>query len=130
MDPGARSSRVHYAWIAAAVTFLTLLAAGGARAMPGVILVPMGNEFQWSPAKVSSIVSINIFLFGLIGPFAAALYQRFGLRLMMMTGLALISLGYGISVFASQYWEFVLLWGIVVGIGSGLAATVLGAAVA
>src|SRR3954469_12659745 len=123
-------ARIHYAWIAAGVTFVTLLAAAGARAAPGVVLIPVGNEFQWSRAKVSSIVSINIFLFGLIGPFAAALYQRFGLRRMMMTGLALLSIGYGASVYATHYWEFVLLWGFVVGVGSGLAATVLGAAVA
>lgn len=131
-DSSATNTRptFHYAWIVAGVAFLTLLAAAGGRATPGVILQPLGNEFQWSPAKVSSIVSINIFLFGLIGPFAAALYQRFGLRLMMMAGLALISIGYGTSVYATQYWQFVLLWGIVVGIGSGLAATVLGAAVA
>src|ERR1700712_1163582 len=122
--------RMHYAWIVAGVTFLTLLAAAGARATPGVILLPLGNEFQWSRATVSSIVSINIFLYGLIGPFAAALYQRFGLRRTMMTGMALLAVGYGASTFATHYWQFVLLWGVVVGIGSGLAATVLGAAVA
>jgi predicted MFS family arabinose efflux permease len=122
--------RLHYAWIAAGVTFFTLLAAAGARATPGVILLPLGNEFQWSRATVSSIVSINIFLYGLIGPFAAALYQRFGLRRTMMTAMALLTLGYGLSTLATQYWQFVVLWGFVVGAGSGLAATVLGAAVA
>ena len=121
---------LHYAWIAAAVAFVTLLAAAGARATPGVILLPLGNEFQWSRATVSSIVSINIFLYGLIGPFAAALYQRFGLRRTMMAGMALLSVGYGTSTVATHYWQFVLLWGVVVGVGSGLAATVLGAAVA
>jgi MFS family permease len=112
------------------VTFFTLLAAAGARATPGVILLPLGNEFQWSRATVSSIVSINIFLYGLIGPFAAALYQRFGLRRTMMTAMALLTTGYGLSTVATQYWQFVVLWGFVVGAGSGLAATVLGAAVA
>ncbi len=122
--------RLHYAWIAAGVTFFTLLAAAGARATPGVILLPLGNEFQWSRATVSSIVSINIFLYGLIGPFAAALYQRFGLRRTMVAAMALLTLGYGLSTVATQYWHFVVLWGFVVGAGSGLAATVLGAAVA
>jgi len=126
----AKPEKLHYAWIAAAVTFVTLLAAAGARATPGVILLPVGNEFQWSRATVSSIVSINIFLYGLIGPFAAALYQRFGLRRTMMAGMFLLALGYGLSTLATHYWQFVVLWGFVVGIGSGLAATVLGAAVA
>ncbi len=130
MSTAAASRKLHYAWIAAGVTFLTLLAAAGARATPGVIMLPIGNEFQWSRAKVSAIVSVNIFLFGLIGPFAAALYQRFGLRRTMMAALALLSVGYGVSTVATQYWQFLLLWGFVVGAGSGLAATVLGAAVA
>ena len=112
------------------MTFVTLLAAAGARATPGVMLIPFGNEFQWSRATVSSIVSINIFLYGLIGPFAAALYQRFGLRRTMMAAMALLAVGYGASTFATRYWQFVVLWGVVVGAGSGLAATVLGAAVA
>jgi predicted MFS family arabinose efflux permease len=122
--------KVHYAWIVAGVTFLTLLAAAGARAMAGVILLPFGNEFQWSRAKVSSIISINIFLYGLVGPFAAALYQRFGLRRTMLAAMTLLCLGYAASTAATHYWQFVLLWGVVVGVGSGLAATVLGAAVA
>lgn len=126
----AASSKLHYAWIAAGVTFVTLLAAAGARATPGVILLPLGNEFQWSRATVSSIVSINIFLYGLMGPFAAALYQRFGLRRTMMAAMTMLAAGYGLSTLATHYWQFVVLWGFVVGIGSGLAAAVLGAAVA
>ena len=123
-------NKMHYAWIVAGVTFGTLLAAAGARAAPGVTLLPLGNEFQWSRAKVSAIISINIFLYGLIGPFAAALYQRFGLRRCMLAGMALLSAGYALSMVATAYWQFVALWGFVVGAGSGLAATVLGAAVA
>jgi predicted MFS family arabinose efflux permease len=126
----APDRRLHYAWIAAAVTFVTLLAAAGARATPGVILLPVGNEFQWSRATVSSVVSINIFLYGLIGPFAAALYQRFGLRRTMVAAMTLLATGYGCSTLATKYWHFVVLWGFVVGAGSGMAATVLGAAVA
>lgn len=122
--------KFHYAWIVAGVTFVTLLAAAGARATPSVTLLPFGNEFQWSRAKVSSIVAVNIFLYGLIGPFAAALYQRFGLRRTMIAAMLLLSAGYGLSTWATAYWHFVILWGFVVGAGSGLAATVLGAAVA
>src|SRR5512143_630377 len=120
--PNSPGRRWHYGWIAAGVTFVTLLAAAGARATPGIILLPIGNEFQWSRATVSSIVSINIFLYGLIGPFAAALYQRFGLRRTMMTAMVLLATGYSLSTVATHYWQFVLLWGVVVGAGSGMAA--------
>ncbi|HEY1765813.1 MAG TPA: MFS transporter [Opitutaceae bacterium] len=127
---GDARGRIHYGWIVAAVTFLTLLAAAGGRAAPSVMLVPVCNEFQWSRATVSSVISVNIFLYGLVGPFAAALYQSLGLRRSMLAALTLIGLGYGLSVGATHYWQFVLLWGVVVGIGSGMAATVLGASVA
>ena len=122
--------KFHYAWIVAAVTFITLLAAAGGRAAPGVLIVPICNEFQWSRATVSSVISVNIFLYGMVGPFAAALYQRFGLRKTMMVSMAMISTGYALSAYASAYWHFLILWGVVVGLGSGMAATVLGAAVA
>lgn len=121
---------MHYAWVVAGVTFLTLLAAAGGRAAPGVMIIPVCNEFQWSRATVSSIVAINIFLYGLIGPFAAALYQSMGLRRTMLLAMSLIAAGYGLSTLATAYWQFVVLWGFVVGAGSGMAATVLGAAVA
>lgn len=132
MNPStpAPAPRLHYAWVVAGVTFLTLLAAAGARSAPGVMLLPLGNEFQWSRATVSSVVAINIFIFGLIGPFAAALYVRLGLRRTMMLGMGLLALGYGSTVFLRTYAQFVVLWGLVVGAGSGMAATVLGAAVA
>jgi predicted MFS family arabinose efflux permease len=121
---------VHYGWIVAAVTFLTLLAAAGGRAAPGVMILPLCNEFQWSRATVSSVIAINIFLYGLIGPFAAALYQSLGLRRTMLLAMMLIGVGYAASTQATHYWQFVVLWGCVVGAGSGMAATVLGAAVA
>ena len=129
-SPPNRPEKIHYAWVVAGVTFVTLLAAAGARATSGVTILPFGNEFQWSRAKVSAIISVNIFLYGLIGPFAAALYQRFGLRRTMLAAMALLSGGYALSLGATAYWQFVVLWGVVVGSGSGLAATVLGAAVA
>lgn len=131
-SPSAPSRRwpVHYAWIVMGVTFMTLLAAAGGRAAPGILILPLANEFQWSRATVSSIVAINIFLYGLIGPFAAALYQSFGLRRTMLLAMILIALGFAASTVSTTYWQFLLAWGVVVGLGSGMAATVLGAAVA
>lgn len=121
---------LHYAWVVAGVTFLTLLAAAGSRSASGVLVLPLGNAFQWSRATVSSIISLNILLFGLAGPFAAALYQSFGLRRAMLLGVTLIGSGYALSTLATHYWQFLLSWGVLVGLGSGMTAMVLGAAVA
>ena len=126
----ARRSKLHYAWVVAAVTFLTLLAAAGVRATPGVLIVPLETEFGWSRATISFAVGINIFLYGLIGPFAAAVMDRFGLRRTMLIALALIAAGVALTPLMTQPWQLVLLWGVVVGTGSGATALVLGATVA
>ena len=73
-------SKVHYAWVVAAVTFCILLVGAGVRATPSILLVPLETEFGWSAATISSAIGVNIFLFGIIGPFAVAVMERFGLR--------------------------------------------------
>jgi sugar phosphate permease len=126
----ARRGKLHYAWVVAAVTFLTLLAAAGVRATPGVLIVPLETEFGWSRATISFAVGTNIFLYGLIGPFAAAVMDRFGLRRTMLAALSLIAAGVALTPLMTQPWQLVLLWGVVVGTGSGTTALVLGATVA
>jgi sugar phosphate permease len=126
----ARPARLHYAWVVAAVTFLTLLAAAGMRATPGVLIVPLEREFGWSRATISFAVGVNVLLYGLIGPFAAAVMDRFGLRRTMLAALALIAAGVALTPMMREPWQLVLLWGVVVGSGSGVTALVLGATVA
>jgi sugar phosphate permease len=125
-----RRGKLHYAWIVAGVTFLTLLTAAGLRATPGVLIVPLETEFGWSRATISFAIGVNIFLYGLIGPFAAAVMDRFGLRRTMLAALVLIALGVALTPLMTEPWQLVLLWGFVVGGGSGVTALVLGATVA
>src|SRR5437764_14387665 len=89
----ARQRRLHYAWIVAGVTFLTLLVAAGLRATPGVLIVPLETEFGWSRATISFAVGLNIFLYGLIGPFAAAVMERCGLRRTVLAALGCLASG-------------------------------------
>ncbi len=123
-------SRVHYAWVVAAVTFGVLLTAAGIRSTPGVLIVPLEAEFGWSRSTISFAVALNIFLYGLAGPFAAAILERFGLRRTIMTALAVIATGVALTPLMEQSWQLMLLWGVVVGSGSGVTALVLGATVA
>ncbi len=124
------SGRLHYAWIVAAVTFVALLGASGFRSTPGVLIVPLQHEFGWSRATISLAVSINLVLFGFSGPFAAAAMERFGMRRVMLVALLAISAGSALTVGMRAPWELYLLWGVVVGLGSGSMATVLAATVA
>lgn len=125
----ASRGKLHYAWVVAGVTFLTLLVAAGLRATPGVLIVPLETEFGWSRATISFAIGINIFLYGLIGPFAAAVMDRFGLRRTMVAALAAIAAGVALTPLMTRPWQLVLLWGVVVGAGSGATALVLGATV-
>ncbi|MCG5243305.1 MFS transporter [Azospirillum doebereinerae] len=121
---------VHYGWVTVAVTFLTMLVSAGAVGAPGVLLLPLQREFGWSTADISIALAIRLLLFGLMGPFAAALINRYGVKRMALSSLTLVGGGLLLSLAMRELWQLILLWGIVVGFGTGLTALVLGATVA
>jgi predicted MFS family arabinose efflux permease len=125
----AASRGLHFGWFVVAATFLTLLVAAGAVGAPGVLLLPLQREFGWSTAAISSAMALRLMLFGLMGPFAAALINRYGVRQVTLAALSLIGAGFGLSMFMSKIWQLLLLWGVVVGVGTGLTALVLAATV-
>jgi sugar phosphate permease len=122
--------RIHYAWIVAAVTFVALMGAAGFRATPSVLIVPLQQEFGWNRAVISIAVSINLILFGLTGPFAAALMDRVGLRAVTVGALITVATGALLTTLMNAPWQLYLLWGVVVGLGTGCMASVLAATVA
>ena len=109
----------HRAWIVAAVAFVTLIGAAGFRAVPSVLIDPLHDEFGWSRATIASAVSINLVLFGLFSPFAAALMDRLGMRRVVVGALILVSAGSGLTVFMRSSWQLLLCWGVLVGVGTG-----------
>jgi MFS family permease len=121
---------IHYGWVIVAVTFLTMLVTAGAMGAPGVLIVPLEHEFGWDNAQISSALALRLLLFGLFGPFAAALMNRFGLRRVMISAAAMIVAGLLASLAMTQVWQLIVLWGLVVGVGTGLTAIVLAATVA
>jgi MFS family permease len=123
-------ARVHYAWVVAGVAFATLVAAAAFRAAPGPLMVPLHDELGWSIVTMSAAVSVNLVLYGLSAPLAAALMQRFGLRRVTTAGLLLIAAGAGLSVVAQAAWQLVLTWGMLIGLGTGSMALVFAATVA
>jgi MFS family permease len=122
--------RPHRAWIVAAVAFVALVGAAGFRAAPGVLMVPLQDEFGWSRTTTSLAVSVNLVLFGLTAPFAAALMDRFGIRRVTASALVLVAAGSGLTVFMTASWQLVLCWGVLVGLGTGSMAMVFAATVA
>jgi predicted MFS family arabinose efflux permease len=115
----AQRRRVHRAWLIAAVTFVTMLGAAGFRSVPSVLMDPLHADFGWSHATIGSAMSINMTLFGLMSPFAAALMDRFGIRPVVSVALVLVATGSGLTVFMTSSWQLLLLWGVLVGLGTG-----------
>ena len=119
----------NYAFVVAGVTFAALLVAAGLRAAPGVLMVPIGVNFGWSRSTVSTAAAVGICLYGLVGPFAAALMQTVGIRRTMMGGLALMASATFASLWMREPWQYIATWGVISGVGSGAVASVMGAAV-
>jgi predicted MFS family arabinose efflux permease len=119
--------KLHYGWVVVATTFVVLVVSAGIRAAPGVLIVPLEEEFHWSRATISFAIGINILLYGLVGPFAAALMDRFGVRRTTTTALALTAAGVALSPLMHQSWQLIALWGVVVGAGSGVFGAFLAA---
>ena len=124
------AGRVHYAWVVVGLMFTVILATVGVRAAPGVLIVPLEQEFGWSAGTISGAISLNILLGGLVGPFGAALIQRIGMRSTVLCSLSLLAIGASGAALATTPWELYATWGVLVGIGSGAGMVGMATAVA
>jgi len=125
-----RIRRLHYAWVVVAVTLLTLMAAQAVRAAPGVIIVPLEQEFGWDRAAISLAVGVSLLAFGLGGPLGGMLLERFGPRRLLLGGIVLIAAGLFALLNIHELWQLHLVWGLVIGLGTGAAGQVASAAIA
>ena len=121
---------IHYGWVVAGVSFLTLITAAGFRSTTGVLIVPLQDEFGWSRATISAAVSINLVLYGLGGPFAAGLYDRIGLRRVIAGALLVIAISSTLTTQMRAPWQLDLLWGVANGLATGAIGVTLAAVIA
>ncbi|MFI9801550.1 MFS transporter [Streptomyces sp. NPDC052302] len=127
--PSPRRPRVHRAWFVAAVAFVTILGAAAFRSLPGLLIDPLNADFGWSRGTIGAAVSINLALYGLTAPFAAALMDRFGIRRVVAVALVLIAAGSGLTYWMTAAWQLLLCWGLLVGLGTGSMALAFAATV-
>lgn len=123
------AERLHYGWIVAGLAFVVLFCSAGVRSAPGVLIVPLEHAFGWDRSTISAAIAFNLVLFGLMGPFAGAAMQRFGIRRTVMLALALLAVAIAASTYMTEPWHMMLTWGLLVGIGSGVSASVFAATV-
>ncbi|MFQ6141665.1 MFS transporter [Streptomyces sp. SID10815] len=128
-EPRPRRTTIHRAWFVAAVTFVTIVGAAAFRSLPGLLIDPLHEEFGWSRGTITAAVSINLALYGLTAPFAAALMDRFGIRRVVAAALTVIAVGAGLTVWMTAPWQLWLCWGVLVGLGSGSMALAFAATV-
>lgn len=124
------NKKLHYSWIIILVTFFTILMAAGVRAMLAVVMEPLESYFGWSRILISFALAVNLFVYGLCGPFAAAFMELYGVRCIMNSALLLLAIGSGFSIFMNESWQMVVLLGFAFGTGIGFLSTVLGAIIA
>jgi MFS family permease len=121
---------IHPAWLAVGVTFLTLVTTAGFRSASSVLIIPLEDAFGWGREQISLAIAINVLIYGLVAPFAAALMERFGIRRVVMSALTAVSIGSALTMFMSAPWQLIALWGFVVGASTGAMALVFAATVA
>ncbi|MDQ2186944.1 MFS transporter [Alcaligenaceae bacterium A4P071] len=121
---------IHYGWVVAAVAFLAMLSSSAALGLPGVLLRPLGESYGWNTEQISSALAVRFLLFGLMAPFSAIFMARYGLRNVMCVALTLVASGLILATGMTALWQLFMLWGVMLGIGSGLTALVLAAVVA
>ncbi|MGV9319175.1 MFS transporter [Streptomyces sp. NPDC003660] len=119
----------HRAWWVAAVTGTAIVVAGACSTLPGILQGPLRHDFGWSRGSIGLAVSVNMVLYGLTAPYAAALSDRFGVRRVVAAALLTVAAGAGLTTMTTAAWQFTLLWGLLVGAGTGALSMTLGAAV-
>ena len=125
-----KRGKLHYGWVVVGAAFCALLVSAGIRATPGVLILPLEREFGWSDATISTAIAINIVLFGLAGPFSAALMARIGVRPVVAAALGFNAVAVAATMFVREPWQLILIWGVCVGLSTGLIANVLAATIA
>ena len=123
-------TKLHYAWIIVAVTFAAVIVTAGVRATPSILIIPFEAEFHWSRATISFALGINLLLYGAVGPFAAAVMDRFGARRTMILALAATAAAVALTPAMREPWQLILLWGVVVGLSTGFIGGYLAAFIA
>jgi len=122
--------KLHYSWIVLAVTFISIIVAGIIRSSSGVFIDPFEQQFDWSRPSISFAFALSLFLYGFSGPFMAAFVEKFGLKRMMIGSMSLLTIGLAFTFIMRSEWQLMLIWGVMMGIGSGLFLTVLSTQVA
>jgi MFS family permease len=97
-----------------AIGFMTV----GTRATVSSFLKTIITDLESSRGTVSFIVAVNIWLSGLLQPFAGHIMDRFGARGLFTASIALYGLGIVLIGITHSVWYLLIIYGVVVGVAS------------
>ncbi|MEH7380866.1 MFS transporter [Bacillus sp. JJ1533] len=117
--------RIHYSWFILAITFFSIIVAGIVMSSSGVFIDPFEKEFGWDRSVIALAFAISLFLFGISGPFMAALLEVIGLKKMMFGSMATLLTGLMLTLIINQSWQLIIIWGVIIGLGASLFLTVV-----
>ena len=117
--------RIHYSWFILVITFFSIIVAGITLSSSGVFLGPFEQEFGWDRSVIAMAFAISLFLYGISGPFMAALLEVIGLKKMMLAAMAVLIVGIALTLLMQQAWQLMIIWGFIIGLGASLFLTVL-----
>ncbi len=118
-EPTRLPSKLHYGWVVVAAGALMGCVAIGTTFSLAVFLKPMAEATGWSRTGVSSAMTVVFLTMGVGGFGWGTLTDRFGPRIVVLSGGVLLGLGLALASRATSLLEFQLVYGIMVGGAAG-----------
>jgi len=111
---------IYYGWVIVGIAVFTMFLVYGVRHSFSVFFPSLLNEFGWKRGSTSIMLSLHIFTYGFVAPFAGLLVDRWKPRRVMVMGVTILGLASAACGLASQLWHFYLIFGILAPAGLSL----------
>lgn len=111
-------SPFYYGWIIVGIAILAMTLIYGTRHSFSVFFPPILDEFGWSRGSTAVMLSLNLLVYGLVAPVAGTLGDRWKPTWVMMIGVTIVGLATAGCAFADELWQFYLLFGILMPLGT------------
>jgi MFS family permease len=108
-----------YGWVVVGAGALMTCVGMGAMLSLAVFLQPISETMGWSRGGVSAAVTLDFICMGIATFFWGALSDRFGTRIVVLSGSMLLGTGLVAASQATSLWQFQLLFGVLVGVAAG-----------
>jgi MFS family permease len=111
--------KIYYGWVVVAAGALMGCVAIGSMFSLAVFLQPMAEATGWSRTGISTAMTLDFLTMGVAAFGWGALTDRFGPRIVVLSGALLLGLGLALASRAASLLEFQLVYGVLVGIAAG-----------